>query len=122
MYENEPAKFIRKNCSLVGEGSIPGILFDLGTYPGATYDLKSSSLVHGEIYRIDRNEKKLVQFLDEFEGVGTQFKQPNEYIRKTIPVQTKNGIIEASSYLYNWNLEGLKVIESGRYENIKGNR
>lgn len=122
MYDNEPAKFIRKNCTLIEEGSIPGMLFDLGTYPGAVFDPSSSSLVFGEVYRIDQNEEDLVRFLDEFERVGTQFKQPNEYIRKMVPVTTNNGIIEASSYLYNWNLDGLKLIESGRYENQKGNR
>ncbi|GAB5408119.1 MAG: gamma-glutamylcyclotransferase [Balneolaceae bacterium] len=122
MYHNDPAKFVRKNCSFIGEASIPGKLFDLGTYPGAIYDEKSSSKVHGEIFQIIKNETELTHFLDEFEGVGSHFKQPNEYVRVSIPVKTATSIIEASTYLYNWNLEGLKVIDSGRYENEKGNR
>ncbi len=122
IYENDPAKFIRRNCSLIGEGSIYGMLYDLGSYPGAIYEKNSPSRVYGEVYQIDRNEKELVQFLDNFEGVGSQFKQPNEYIRSIIPVNISTGIIKASTYLYNWNLDGAKMIDSGRYENVKGNR
>lgn len=122
IYENEPAKFIRRNCSLIGNGSISGMLYDLGNYPGAIYEKNSLSKVHGEVYQINRNEKELVQFLDNFEGVGSQFKQPNEYVRSTIPVNISTGMVEASTYLYNWNLEGAKMIDSGRYENVKGNR
>jgi len=122
IYENEPAKFIRRNCTLIGDGIIPGRLYDLGNYPGVIYDKNSFSKVYGEVYLIDRNEKELVQFLDNFEGVGSQFKQPNEYIRSTIPVNISTGVIESSTYLYNWNLEKAKVIDSGKYESIKGNR
>lgn len=122
MYDNEPAKFVRKNCSYIGEASIPGKLYDLGTYPGAIYDENSSSTVYGEVYQIMKNEKELVRFLDEFEGVGSQFEYPNEYVRTSIPVLTKHRIIEVSTYLYNWNLDGINVIESGRYDNAKGKR
>lgn len=122
MYDNEPAKFIRKNCTLVGNASFPGVLLDLGTYPGAVYDADSTSTVYGEVFQVNRNEKELVQFLDNFEGVGAQFQQPNEYKREVIPVVMSSQKVNASCYLYNWNLEGLKVIKSGRYENVKGNR
>ena len=122
MYDNEPARFIRKNCSMLSEGYFPGILIDVGNYPGAIYDADSEKKVHGEIYRIDQNYKELVAFLDQFEGVGDQFEQPNEYVREVIPAQIDGKEIMASCYLYNWNYDGLKVIASGRYENQEGNR
>lgn len=121
-YENEPAKFIRTNCEFVGYGNFPGKLIDIGTYPGAIYDEKSETIVYGEVYQVVQNEEELVTFLDNFEGVGLDFEQPNEYKRELIPIQTENGVIQASCYLYNWNLDGLKVIASGRYENKKGTR
>lgn len=122
MYDNEPAKFIRKNCSLIGEAFFPGMLIDIGTYPGAIYEAKAPDKVYGEVYRIDRNHKELVAYLDHFEGVGDQFEKPNEYVREIIPVQMEEKEILASCYLYNWNYDGLKVIASGRYENQKGTR
>ena len=121
-YVNEPAQFIRKNCELVSSGNFPGSLFDLGTYPGAVYDEESESSVYGEVYQIIQNEEELVIFLDTFEGVGPDFEQPNEYKRELVPIKTEDGIIKASCYLYNWNLDGLKVIANGRYENEKGTR
>ncbi len=122
MYDNEPAKFIRKNCTLVDEGWFPGTLIDIGSYPGALFKPESESKVFGEVYRIDKNETELVEFLDHFEGVGNQFEQPNEYVRKVIPVTMKESSVKASCYLYNWNYDNLKVISSGRYKNAKGNR
>ena len=122
IYDNEPARLIRKNCTLIGEGSFPGKLIDIGSYPGAVYESKSDSKVYGEVYRIDKNKDELVSFLDQFEGVGDQFEQPNEYVREIIPIQIDGREILASSYLYHWNYDGLKVIASGRYENEKGTR
>ncbi len=122
MYDNEPARFIRKNCSLVGEGYFPGRLIDIGSYPGALYEEHSEMNVHGEIYKIERNEAELVKYLDHFEGVGKQFDQPNEYIREVIPIQMGGKELQASCYLYNWPVEGKRVIDNGRYENKDGMR
>ena len=122
MYENEPAKFIRKNCDLVGEAAFPGTLVDIGTYPGAVYEPDSELKVHGEVFKIKRNKEELVTFLDRFEGVGPEFDQPNEYKREVIPVQTKTGELFASCYLYNWDWKGKRIIPSGRYENAGGTR
>lgn len=121
-YENEPARYIKKNCTLIGEGYFPGTLIDIGSYPGAFFDPTSQNKVHGEVYRIDRNKKVLVDFLDDFEGVGEQFDQPNEYVRKVIPVKIDDQELHASCYLYNWNYDGHKVISSGIYENKDGKR
>ena len=121
-YSNDAARFVRSYCEFVGAGSFPGALYDLGNYPGAVYEENSDSLVHGEVYRILRNEKALVQFLDKFEGVGEEFPHPNEYIRKFISVNMDGQIIKASCYLYNWNLDGIKVIESGNYDNRSAKR
>jgi gamma-glutamylcyclotransferase (GGCT)/AIG2-like uncharacterized protein YtfP len=122
MYENEPAQYIRRNCTLIGEGFFPGKLVDIGTYPGAIFDETSQTSVYGEVYKIERNKEELFAFLDHFEGVGPEFEEPNEYKRELIPVQLGDKKIHASCYVYNWNSDGLKVIESGRYENADGTR
>lgn len=121
-YDNEPARFIRENCKLIGEGWFSGSLFDLGNYPGAVFNPNSVFKVHGEVYQIMNNKEKLVAFLDHFEGVGAEFEVPHEYKREMIPVNTQNGSIIASTYLYNWNYDSLKVIATGRYINKQGER
>ncbi len=122
MYDNEAARFIRKHCSLIGTGTIQGRLFDLGTYPGVVFEADTKTQVTGEVFQIETNHKGLVTYLDEFEECGPQFEQPNEYRKEVIPVTVGGKIYHASSYIYNRNLDGLKVIESGNYDDITGTR
>ena len=122
MYDNEAAVFVRKHCRLVGEATFPGYLYDLENYPGVIYDEDSPFTVFGELFQITGDRVALTSFLDEFENVGPRFEHPNEYRKEVIPVTVGDKIYEASCYLYNWNPDGLKLIESGRYENIHGTR
>ena len=117
MYDNDAAKMVRSHCEAIGEGTLPGYLYDLGNYPGVIFDEESSSTVYGEVFKIIKDKEKLIQFLDDFEGVGSQFKSPNEYRKEVIPVQTEMGEIQAWCYIYNLDPKGFKLIESGRYEN-----
>lgn len=121
-YKNEAATFVRTHAELVGRGNFPGYLYDIGTYPGAVFDETSPHLVHGEIYRITGDVAVLNQFLDEFEGVGPKFEQPNEYVKEVITIHSETDDYEASCYLYNRNSSGLKLIKSGVYDNPQGNR
>ncbi len=122
MYDNEAARYIRKHCSLIGEGTIPGQLFDLGTYPGVIYDENAKYTVVGEVFKINSDKDALLKYLDEFEECGPSFNQPNEYRREIIPVNVCRKTYNASTYIYNLNLEGLKVIESGNYNDKTGTR
>src|SRR5690606_13566713 len=81
MYENDAARFIRSNCDFVSAGSFPGMLFDLGTYPGAVFLADSTSRVYGEVFEIIQNQEELVKYLDVFEGLSEENEQPYEYER-----------------------------------------
>lgn len=122
MYDNEAALTIRKNCTLIGEGFVPGRLFDLGTYPGMLFEPNASTQVIGEVYRIESNQKFLTDYLDHFEECGPHFEQPNEYRKEIIPVNINNSVYFASTYIYNRNVEGLNVILSGNYNDVTGTR
>ncbi len=122
MYDNEAARTIRDNCTLIGEGIVPGRLFDLGTYPGMIYEPESTTKVTGEVYRIDANKTFLIKYLDRFEECGPEFDQPNEYRKEIIPVDLNGIIHHAATYIYNRNLDELEMIESGNYDDITGTR
>lgn len=122
MYNNEAAKFIRQHCTLVGTGTIPGRLFDLGTYPGMVYEPNAKTTVLGEVFKINSNKEGLTKYLDEFEECGPEFEQPNEYRKEIILTKVNGATINASSYIYNRNLEGLKMIDSGNYDDVTGTR
>ena len=64
----------------VGQASLPGVLYDLGAYPGIL--LGGDGLVHGEVYRIN---PALELQLDEIEEVWPQ--QTGEYVRREAGVQ-----------------------------------
>lgn len=122
MYDNEAARFIRQHCTLIGVGTTPGRLFDLGTYPGIVYEPNAETSVFGEVFRIDTNKESLNEYLDRFEECGPEFEQPNEYKKEVIPVDVNGKVYHASSYIYNRNLDGLKMIDSGNYDDITGTR
>ncbi|MBI2727083.1 MAG: gamma-glutamylcyclotransferase [Polaromonas sp.] len=69
----------------IGEGSVPGTLYDLGSYPGIV--LGGQGTVRGEVYRISA---ELETKLDEIEEVWPQ--QTGEYAKREVLVRLqRNG-------------------------------
>ncbi|MES1976530.1 MAG: gamma-glutamylcyclotransferase family protein [Pseudomonadota bacterium] len=64
----------------IGEGSVPGTLYDLGSYPGIV--LGGQGNVRGEVYRISA---ELESTLDEIEEVWPQ--QTGEYAKREVLVR-----------------------------------
>lgn len=114
-FTNEFAQYLRRHCTCLGEGSFPGLLFDLGTYPGAIYQKSSPLTVLGTIYRIDLDKQKLLTYLDEYEGITDPPAPDNEYIRTIIPVMHNQTTIHCWVYLYNYSTGDKPIIPSGDY-------
>lgn len=109
------ASYLESNSIVVSEGSFHGVLYDIGEYPGAVFIPESKTKVHGIILQIF-NPIDTLKKLDVYEETGFEFDQPNEYLRKKIPVNTINGkTMECWTYLYNHPIENKKQITSGRY-------
>ena len=64
---------------LVGQGSLPGILYDLGAYPGMRLVAGRGDVVRGEVYGISA---ELERQLDEIEEVWPQ--QSGEYAKREV--------------------------------------
>jgi gamma-glutamylcyclotransferase (GGCT)/AIG2-like uncharacterized protein YtfP len=58
---------LRGQARLVGKGSAPGILYDLGRYPAALFGVEHKGRVIGEIFELPR-DGRLLRELDYFEG------------------------------------------------------
>jgi gamma-glutamylcyclotransferase (GGCT)/AIG2-like uncharacterized protein YtfP len=58
---------LRTQARLLGRGSAPGILYDLGRYPAALFGAEHKSRVIGEIFELPR-DGRLLRELDYFEG------------------------------------------------------
>ena len=98
-----------------GYGNTPGVLYDLGAYPGVR--LGGSQHVHGEVYQIS---PELERQLDEIEEVWPQ--QTGEYTRQEVGVAftdvsaVSGTAAEQNCLVYEIDerrIAGMRVIASG---------
>ena len=110
---NELGIYLKNNCSFYADGKFKGRLYDVGEFPGAilTYGAK---YVYGRIFIMHDAEKVLEQ-LDDYEGFGSEQEQPNLFVREMIKAETDKELISCWCYLYNLEVDGLRLIESGDY-------
>ncbi|MEQ8524563.1 gamma-glutamylcyclotransferase family protein [Gracilimonas sp.] len=114
-FENPVARHLHSTQNFLGEAYFPGLLFKVSFYPGAVCIPDSENKVYGHLFKITQNQKQLLQKLDDYEGIGTQFKQPNEFKRDVIPVFFKGQSLTAYTYLFNAPYNQYPVITSGRF-------
>lgn len=112
---NEFGAYLRKCSTNYCKGSFKGVLYDMGEYPGAVDDMLSNKKVWGKI-RLLNSPGEALKIIDSYEGFGPGEQHPNLFIRKLIPIQTNQGIVECWVYLYNLSITGFKQIVSGRYK------
>lgn len=117
-FSNAPATRLRQYSRYVGEGTIAGRLYDIGSYPGARYLPDEPELIYGSVYALfpDR-QADLLRLLDAYEGVQDtpSENKPDEYTRCIIPVTCAGQPINCWVYLYNWPVDSLRQIDSGDY-------
>ena len=119
-FDNPFAEFLRQHSQYVGEATFPGLLFSLAwsdapDYPGAVYRPNAITNVIGTVYDISRRKQLILTYLDDYEGIGDAFDQPNEYVRAVIPVRYCETTLDCWIYLYNWSTDGKPLITSGDY-------
>ena len=83
----------------VGDGRVPGVLFDLGTYPGLVVD--ASSEVCGEVYKI-LNPVELFTHIDPIEDYRVMAPHEGQYIRQTMNATLDDGR-EKTVWCYVYN-------------------
>lgn len=116
---SEVSEFLHRNSQFVSSGSFPGKLFDVSGYPGAIYLPDEQTRVSGNILEISSPES-VFAVLDLYEEFDAQFPEPNEYVRKRIPVRSVSGeIFDCWVYIYNWPVDDLSQITSGDYQKYR---
>jgi gamma-glutamylcyclotransferase (GGCT)/AIG2-like uncharacterized protein YtfP len=109
-----PHPFLVETAHYVGEAKFNGILFDLGAYPGAIPSGNPHDFVKGEVYALLRPHETLL-LLDAYEGCDGCDGDDPLYRREVAALLGDNQTWKAWIYLYNGNVGGCKVIESGDY-------
>ncbi|QKZ11693.1 gamma-glutamylcyclotransferase [Spirosoma sp. KUDC1026] len=114
-FTNPHATLLHQNSQYVGPGTLAGLLADLGNYPGVIHDSSAITVVHGFIYNIGTRKTELLKTLDEYEGIGPDFPEPQEYVRTIVPISNDGTLIPCWTYLYNLSIHTQLLINSGDY-------
>ena len=104
----------------LGMAQMPGLLYRISWYPGATDRPSKStqfaeSWVHGELWRL--NDLQLLDAIDRYEECSPKDPSPHEYDRALRHIHLI-GVSERQIswvYLYQRDPQGLKRIEDGRF-------
>lgn len=106
---------LEQHGDLVGRGKIPGILYDVGRYPGAVKSSGTRAFVRGDLYVL-RNPERALKLLDRYEGRDEKKPRSGEFKRSRVLVSLGGGkTVKAWIYLYNRSTTGLTRIRSGDY-------
>jgi gamma-glutamylcyclotransferase (GGCT)/AIG2-like uncharacterized protein YtfP len=117
-YSHPMARLLSANADFLGEASCRGRLYRVKHYPGLVRSDEVAARVFGELYRLRAVEDLLREF-DMYEACGEGFPEPTQYVRRTLSVTLADDTVsEAWTYIYNWPVEQLARIESGRF--LKG--
>ncbi|HEY7846494.1 MAG TPA: gamma-glutamylcyclotransferase family protein [Bradyrhizobium sp.] len=114
-YVHPMAKLLSANADFLGEASCRGRLYMVKHYPGLVLSDEAYEIVHGELYRL-REPQALLREFDMYEACGEGFPEPTQYLRQMFSVTLADGSqSEAWTYIYNWPVAKLTLIESGRF-------
>lgn len=118
---NEFAAYLAANADFYSKAKFKGFLYDLGPYPGVIADPGNGSFVNGNVFVL-KNARKVLKVLDDYEGFGPEYPEPNLFIREYATVETGTGLLACWIYLYNLPVEGYARIKSGDYLEYKTNQ
>ena len=114
-HRNPMAELLASRAVFVGRAAFRGSLYRVKHYPGLVASDDEADIVHGDVFA--RCDDALIAKLDGYEGCGLDDPHPQQYRRVIVPVKFESGdMIEAWTYLYNWPIDGLVRIASGRFE------
>ena len=114
-YDHPMSRLLSANATFEGDARCRGRLHLVRHYPGLVLSDDAADVVHGELYRL-REPDALLREFDMYEACGEGFPEPTEYVRRVLPVTGQRGrTVEAWTYIYNWPVDDLPRIASGRF-------
>jgi gamma-glutamylcyclotransferase (GGCT)/AIG2-like uncharacterized protein YtfP len=114
-FDHPMARLLSANADFIGEASCRGRLYLVKHYPGLVLSDNAADLVHGELFAL-RDVDAMLREFDMYEACGEGFPEPTEYVRRHLAVTLPDGLVRnAWTYLYNWPVDGLPCIASGRF-------
>ncbi len=114
-FQSPAYEYISRYFQLVGNGKIPGELYDLGEYPAAIPSTSGKHFIVGELYTIKSPDEFDWAFaqLDDYEGVTTEQGETALYKRELTDVLVNDTVVKAWVYWYTGDVAGSPSIPSG---------
>ena len=119
-FDHPHAKHLHAKARCLGPARMPGILYQVTWYPGATDRLNhhanaSESWVYGELWQLDT--ELLLTEIDRYEECSPNDPSPHEYQRvlRLVEFICQSEWQTAWVYLYQRDPLGLKCLEDGRF-------
>lgn len=117
-------EYIRRYFHLIGEATVKGTMYDLGTHP-VVVNTDTGRFIKGELYEI-RNTAEFsfaLAQLDDYEGLHPEEGQEVFYSREITDVFIGDKVVNAWIYWYDRDVSDRPVVESGDMRAYaKGNR
>ena len=114
-FDHPMAQLLSRVADFVGEARCRGRLYLVKHYPGLVLSDDADDIVFGELFRLRRVDELLREF-DLYEACGEGFAEPTEYLRQRLAVILDDGtVLKAWTYVYNWPVDRLPRIASGRF-------
>lgn len=114
---HEMHRRLERAARCIGNATVRGALYDLGSYPGLVISGDDVDVVKGEVYELvpDRAQATLSD-LDRYEGCAAADPEPHEYRRETVRVRLVEGTeLAAVTYVLNRSHARLTRIPGGDY-------
>ena len=113
-FQSPVYEYISQFFEFVGDATVRGRLYDLGTYPAAV-PTTEEAFITGELYRI-RNEHEFswaMGQLDDYEGLTVEAGETPLYRRDVCAIRINGQEISAWVYWFNGDVSAKPVIASG---------
>lgn len=118
-FDHPMAQLLSRSADFIGEARCQGRLYLVKHYPGLVLSDDPADIVFGELYRL-RQPAELLREFDMYEACGEGFAEPTEYVRRMLSVRREDGLVsEAWTYIYNWSVERLPRVASGRFDRLR---
>jgi len=100
----------------VGQGSVRGVLYHLGRYPGAVPDATSQSRISGTVMELPEDDSYLAQ-LDDYEGFDPRAPDTSDFVRERQIVELGDGRkFDCWFYRYKGKLDPTRRIDHGIWQ------
>lgn len=113
-FRSHAYEYISRFFKLLGEASVTGTMYDMGSFPVATA-ANTGRIIKGELYAINNPAEfsYAISQLDDYEGLYPEEGEPVLYRREVVEAAFNGETINVWVYWYNQSIADKPIYEPG---------